>query len=301
MTNSKYVLLSALAVFTLSSCSLLGSKGIVTKGDSQESVKTEIASSSGTDKDKKGNAKTEPDKQSPKQSAPSAIAGKLQGEWVIVGVGTHTVSRDEDMPYVNFDETDGKFYASNGCNVLNGSFALSGDGISFSHVLSTMMECPDVPYQKSITNSLNEGVSHHVKIEQKGQETYLYFTNNSKQKILTLRRHNAEALNGNWQVTSIDGEKIDNDEVNLFIDVPELKVHGNTGCNYFNGGISLDPLLPNSIAFSHMGVTMRLCPNSEVERAYLVALEETVTYNLDGSTLHFLNNKGKTIITFKKL
>ncbi len=82
---------------------------------------------------------------------------------------------------------------------------------------------------------------------------------------MTLRRHNMEFLNGNWRVTAIDGQPIDDEEANVFIDIAELKIHGNTGCNYFNGAIYIDPARTNAIDFSDMGVTRMACHKAEQE------------------------------------
>ena len=81
--NSSYIILSALAALALSSCSLFGGKGIVTKGDSQTArPNTETVVNKKPDK---GDAAR-------KKQAASQLAGKINGEWVIVGVGQHTVS-----------------------------------------------------------------------------------------------------------------------------------------------------------------------------------------------------------------
>ncbi len=39
------------------------------------------------------------------------LAGALHGEWVIIAAGKTKIERDEDMPYINFDTTDGRVYA----------------------------------------------------------------------------------------------------------------------------------------------------------------------------------------------
>ena len=60
--------------------------------------------------------------------------GVLNGEWIIVSAGGKSIETIDEMPYLTFEKSTGKFYASNGCNVLNGTFTLD-DGF-FESVLS---------------------------------------------------------------------------------------------------------------------------------------------------------------------
>lgn len=230
-------------------------------------------------------------------SPASQLANKLNGEWIIVEAGKHKISRDEEMPYVNFTEGDGKFYAFNGCNVLNGNFLFKGeDEILFSNVITTQQYCPDVKFDMAINSILADGAAVSARVEKVGNETYLYMASSGGAKM-TLRKHNLEVLNGLWKFSTIDDQKVGIDGVNIFFDIPEQTVHGNTGCNSFNGGIAIDPQKANAISFSQMAVTMRMCENSDVERQMLVALEETVTYSVDGNTLILYGDRGQKVAT----
>ncbi len=225
------------------------------------------------------------------------------GQWTIMSVGKVSIEAEDDTPYVNFDDK-GRFYASDGCNIINGDYALRSDGtLAFSHVLSTMKYCPDVEYSALIASMLNDNTATAVDCRQIGADTYLYFKNNTGNIMMTLRRHNMEFLNGNWLVTSIDGKKINDDEVTIFIDIPELKIHGNTGCNFFNGDIYIDPQTSNAIDFSNMGLTRMACPKADRESAMLVALETTRTAiaGKNDDTVLFINSKGKEVMTLKRI
>ncbi len=226
----------------------------------------------------------------------------ISGEWTIIKAGDMDIHLDEGMPYLIFSDEGDRFYASNGCNYLNGDYAYdpTNGEITFSNVVSTMADCPDIDFETRISVVLNEGVSVRTHITEKGRETYMTFSSNSGDKLMTLRRHNLEMLNGQWDVISIDGEDIDSNELNIFLDIPELKIHGNTGCNFFNGSIEIDPEQPSAVAFTQMGVTMRMCDNSELERKMLVALEETISYSHFGDTLEFKNQAGKTVLKLER-
>ncbi len=230
---------------------------------------------------------------------PTAVHDEaLAGEWIIVGVGKTSITDREEMPYITFD--DGKIYASNGCNVLNGGYALSNGRLSFSKMASTMRYCPDVPFEHDINVVIADGTSYPVRIERVGHESYLYLLDGAGRKLMTARRHNMGFLNGQWLVTSIDGNPVDDEECNIFFDIAEGKVHGNTGCNYFNGNIYINSDRSNALELSNMGVTRMACPKTAQETAMLVALEQTASA-IQGSDrqVMLLDKNGKKLITLK--
>lgn len=230
---------------------------------------------------------------------PTAVNdGALAGEWTIVGVGKTSITDREEMPYITFD--DGKIYASNGCNVLNGGYALNNGRLSFSKMASTMRYCPDVPFEHDINVVIADGTSYPVRIERVGHESYLYLLDGAGRKLMTARRHNMGFLNGQWLVTSIDGNPVDDEECNIFFDIAEGKVHGNTGCNYFNGNIYINSDRSNALELSNMGVTRMACPKTAQETAMLVALEQTASA-IQGSDrqVMLLDKNGKKLITLK--
>lgn len=255
-----------------------------------------------------------PDKKKDKKAKPETVSAPTRynkptpdelcgGEWVIVAVGEVKIDEEENGPYAHFTR-DGRFYASDGCNIINGDYALRSDGtIGFSHVLSTMKYCPSVEYSALIASIFGNGDRYTTDCRRIGQDTYLYLKNKAGNNLMTLLRQNMEFLNGNWRITSVDGRAVDDDEANIFIDIAELKIHGNTGCNYFNGEIYIDPSRANAVDFSNMGVTRMACPKGDQERMILVALEETKTAiasHADGTVL-LINKDGKELLTLKRI
>lgn len=224
------------------------------------------------------------------------------GQWVITDVLGTELHGEDDAPYMAFDRI-GRFYAFDGCNYLNGNYVLRNDGIlALSNVLSTMRMC-DEEYPFQIDGVINGAEKIYVDTKRIGQETYLYFKNSTGRTQLTLRRHNMEFLNGNWQVTAIDGTPVAEDDMTVFFDIPELKLHGNTGCNFVNGTIYIDPNQSNALDISNMAVTRMGCPRVKLETSMLVALENTATaiagHNIESVIL--LDKNGKELMTLKRL
>lgn len=236
-----------------------------------------------------------------KETPAGETAKDIAGEWVITSVGSTVISRDEDMPYINFVPAENRFYGSNGCNVLNGDFKISGNSLTFGNVLSTMKYCAGVDFDAAINQVIRDGRTVRASIKRIGNESYLYINDSTGKSLLTLVRHNMQFLNGYWYVTRINGKEINDEEANIFFDIAALKIHGNTGCNFFNGNILIDPAGANSINFSGMGVTRMACPKGDQERTMLVALEET-TRAIAGpdDTAILTDDNGRQLLTLKR-
>lgn len=280
MTRTKYFLTSTLIAAFLTACSATSHSATVPAQPSKPIVTQAPTPTAGT----------------------TDLSKALSGEWVITAVGKTIIKQDDDIPYVTFSPSEKRFYANNGCNIINGSYELSPTGmLSFSNVLSTMRYCPQAQYDALINKVLNDGCLALVKFETIGNEAYLTLWTDH-QNLMTLRRANMDFLNGNWRITEVNGNPIDDDEANIFFDIAEKKIHGNTGCNYFNGDIFFDPEVANSIALSNMGVTRMMCPKIDQERAMLVALEEANTVIRGGDdTAILLNASGKQVITLRRI
>lgn len=221
----------------------------------------------------------------------------LQGEWVIASVGKIEIDREENYPYINFDPRDNSFYASNGCNVLNGIYTIeSSSQLMFHNVLSTMKYCADTPFDIEISSILADDVKVKYKHEIKDGVPYLYFSNLKGDRIMTLHQMGLDFLNGAWKVSEIQGENFKTDDLTIFFDVEERRVHGSTGCNSFNGDMFVDPQNNHSISLTNVAVTMRLCPDMDRQNKMLVVLEMTVGVKATSHGVSLLNSSGKTIM-----
>lgn len=269
-----------------------------------EPVKKETAKSEKKEKKNKKNKKNTKPAESAAAVTPvheSEIAKTIAGEWVITAAGTTKISRDEDMPYINFVPAENRFYGSNGCNVLNGGFVVKGKTLTFKNVLSTMKYCAGIDFEQKINAVVCDDKPLTVSISRHKDRTVLTMSDAQGQKVLTLTRHKMDFLNGYWFVTSINGKSVNDEEANIFIDVNECKVHGNTGCNFFNGNIHIDPENPGNISFSGMAVTHMACEKGDQERNMLLALEDTSTARTQGHDVVILIDRhGREVLTLRR-
>lgn len=227
-------------------------------------------------------------------------ANDIAGEWNVFSVGGRKVT-GEKRPYINFNLEDHRIYGSNGCNIINGDFTAKDDSsIHIENMISTMMACPDAPFEADINLALDN--ARYFNISKQGHEYYLVLLDNTRKSIMTLRRHNMDFLNGSWKIEEINGHDNNNEDVQMVIDIFEQRVHGNTGCNILNGSLLIDPDKSNSIQFSNLATTRMMCPDMKTETAFLVALE-SVEFAKKGknNTVVMTDKNNKPMLLLKRI
>lgn len=217
----------------------------------------------------------------------------INGEWTIYSVRGNLVT-GEERPYVTFDIPASRFYGNNGCNYINGDLTIEANRrVKLENMISTMKMCADDQFQYLINLSLNDIASYVVREE--SPITFLDMKDESGRVVLVLRRHNMDFLNGAWRVTELHATPLEQeDEATMTFDTTDLKIHGTTGCNIFNGELFIDPDKTNSLQILKLITTRMACPNDSRETEFLLGLEdvetairvndgEVVLYNPDGT------------------
>lgn len=229
------------------------------------------------------------------------IAKAVAGEWAITAAGTMKISRDEDMPYICFVPDENRFYGSDGCNVLNGVYTVEGKTMTFRNVLATMRYCPGNDFEQKINAVVCDDNVVTLTMTRHKDRMVLDLRDSAGHKVLTLTRHNMDFINGYWFVKTVYGKSVKDEEANIFIDVNEQKIHGNTGCNYFNGNIHIDAANPGNIGFSGMAVTHMACDKGDQERNMLLAFEDTASAKDAGDgTVKLYDHHGREVIVLQR-
>ena len=242
--------------------------------------------------------------QKPKEEAPKTFTlsdpvKQLSGEWTIIRLKNKKVSTEE-RPFLNFEIKSSRLYGNNGCNVINASFRLDGNLISFANIAATSRECSHNSGSRGILKALSE--VHSLTIEEIDGVEHLHLMNKSSHNLLTLVRKNYDSICGPWIVTDIEGEPTLTQELRIVIDTDQLKVHGNTGCNVINGDVVLDYERTGGIQFENIISTRKMGYNINRETALLIALEETVAMRQAGnSSIELLDKKGNIVAKLSRL
>ncbi len=214
-------------------------------------------------------------KQDPQIYTPEEIKrGVVKGDWAIETVnGKDAVG--EKAPFLKFVPAEGRVYGSNGCNVINAAYTYNpADSLlRFSNIASTMMMCQKEGLTDYEINAALDATRHYT-WRVVDSSYYLTFFDEAGKEVMELMHQNFQFLNGTWGITRIGTEDVDVPDMKMVIDVDEGRLHGNTGCNIFNGQMEIDMEAPNSISFSGIALTKMACPDMRSETAFIVALEE---------------------------
>lgn len=230
----------------------------------------------------------------------SSTAKSLDGEWTMLTIRNKDVNT-RDRAFIHFNINDSIFYGNNGCNVINGNVSIVGSNkIKFDNIITTMMECHNGTSERTVMKALNDISSY--KITEENGIRYLTLMNSRGQNIIYLKNHDINFINGAWIVTSINNESVTYNNMRLVIDVQEMKIHANSGCNIINGTLHIDPYKDWGVEFQELISTRKMCPDIHLETALLVALEETMYCKKLGSgEIALLDRDKKQIATLKRL
>lgn len=305
--NKLTISIFGLSAMLLTSCSVFKNDTTVVSAGTQttQTKSTTKTTNKTTQKNKKSSSKPlmpkEEAGQEEKQHYAVAISDNiLNGEWTVAEVNGAKVTGEENRPYINFSVAEKRFYGSNGCNILNGDFVVKGTELSFENVIATQRACHEAPFEYEINYTIGQVKTYMV--DRIGNEYYLSLFDTNKVQVMVLRKHNMDYLNGAWQVMTIDNESYDAEGVQMVIDIPELKLHGNTSCNIVNGQLLIDPDKENSIQFHQLISTLKSCPNQSVETSFLVALEKVESAKKgEGDTVLMYDKNGTIVLVLKRI
>lgn len=264
------------------------------------------------DKDKHANKKDSKNKKGRNQKPSvniSQLARNLSGKWTLVSIGKNGITDDVDIPYIIFEpDRDaaghllprGKVYASNGHKIINAGYAITDNAVTFTSPVASQDLTKTVKYERDMNKVIDpKKTEQKVKmtVTPKLNEFDLSFNDNSNRPMLTFVRHDIKFMDGKWQVNELYGEAVSDKEANVCIDVEQQRIHGNTGCNYFNGDITVVPYEPSSIGFSGMVVDSYGGRKARQERLMLVALEEANSYlKLSDTSIALIDTRGRQVM-----
>ncbi|MCM1336084.1 MAG: META domain-containing protein [Candidatus Amulumruptor caecigallinarius] len=241
------------------------------------------------------------------------VIDSLTGDWSVVEVGETAVDL-EKLPTVSLSLPDSDIaygpdivlcYAFNGCNTINGKFKVApGHKMApEGDFISTLMVCPGVDYDQLVSNAV--GVVQSYDLVSDGGESTLHLYDKGGRKMLTLRKHDLEFLNGAWRVTRLgdDVEVPDSVGMEMVIDLPEGKVHANGGCNVVNGKVEPVMAVDGGIRFTELMSTRMYCPSIELEQSLLGNLAEVAKAVRGGKpdTALLLGANGNVLVTLSRM
>jgi heat shock protein HslJ len=90
-----------------------------------------------------------------------------------------------------------------------------------------------------------------------------------------------DSLEGKWKIATVGGEQIPEGMENqpfIEFNVQEKRIHGNAGCNIFNGSYVTEEKAPSHISFPGTITTMMSCPDLELEGRVMQAINDVRSF-----------------------
>ena len=113
--------------------------------------------------------------------------------------------------------------------------------------------------------------------------------------VESLPGNNSDLAANGWQLTEINGEKINTDRAYINFDLTKNAVGGKGGCNGFGGDLEING---NEIKISRIISTKMFCEaTSQTENKFFGNLARAEKYEIKGGKL-FLYFEGKTVLGF---
>ncbi len=171
-------------------------------------------------------------------SANTQVSGsRIYGEWIILSANGRDMNLRDSAPYIDINASDGKIYGDVGGNVVNACFEIPERGhISVSEIEMTHLPSAYIREEDDIKTGLGDACSYTI-TKKKNDIYYLDLLDKRGNIVVHAKRHNADVMTGMWRIDKINGNEIEDSNLEIVVDVPEVKIHGKTGCNIFNGDI----------------------------------------------------------------
>ncbi|WP_191057774.1 YbaY family lipoprotein [Geminicoccus harenae] len=103
-------------------------------------------------------------------AAATGLAGR---SWWLGALNGQEVTGTANVPHLVFDDSEGRFHGSGGCNRIGGSYALAGDAgeLDIGQIVSTKMACPDEgrPTEQEFLDALARANGYRIE----GRELHL--------------------------------------------------------------------------------------------------------------------------------
>lgn len=117
------------------------------------------------------------------------------------------------------------------------------------------------------------------------------------------KKVDAKTLNGTWEIISVNGEKVQAENMPYIeFDMSDKKVHGNGGCNIFNSTFTLSDSDASSIRIAPAAATMMACPEMDVESKIFKQLTEVTGVKATDKTdeIALVNKSGAVVLVLSK-
>ena len=224
---------------------------------------------------------------------------QIDGKWILNTINNSPINRSIRLPNIELNLTKMSLRGSGGCNNYSGQIkSLTDKKISFGNIASTEKACAYKHIEAEYFSALRKTTAYHL------NDDIITFNDKGGNKVLSYMKKEEPEVNQRlhdiWNATRIMGSPINRMSPipRLEINLTEMKVFGNDGCNNFNGKIKTAN--ENHLLLGNIASTKKLCSKMEAANNFNNALSNIASYTLDGLNLKLFNKEGEEVLAFLK-
>lgn len=119
-------------------------------------------------------------------------------------------------------------------------------------------------------------------------------------KVLNKMQDPRQALNGTWNVQTINGQPLSDAKYSpyLTVDMDKNNISGSDGCNTYVGNI--DNITANNFQTKPIANTRKMCIDMTTPNSFMQALNSVSTYSVDNGVLTLYDASNSPVLTFNK-
>lgn len=114
------------------------------------------------------------------------------------------------------------------------------------------------------------------------------------------KKDNSSLLQATWDLEMIDGKGLNESMTapTLKIDLNEMRLSGNSGCNTYT--VSIAELGIENIGIDNLANTLKLCSEANYEDEYMSLINQVKTFEVNETKLYLKNAESKVILEYTK-
>jgi len=224
----------------------------------------------------------------------------LNGDWILAKLNDAPINKSIVLPTLKINLGQKRISGSSGCNSYSGYIEkLSTNKLKLGNIISTEMACIS-----------NNNIEHELygafgKIDSfvinNGNLTF--YSADGKKLLMFIKKSEKEVnknLHDIWNAISINGNPINRMSPipRLEINLTEMKVYGNDGCNNYSGIIKT--ATDSKLIFGALASTKKMCANMDIANSFNQAIAKVASYKIDGLKLILLDNNNNEVLSFMK-
>ncbi len=220
----------------------------------------------------------------------AAVAAQTENEltgtqWQLISM-TGTPLPAEVYITLQFN-ADAQASGMGGCNGYSATYALDGDAIQVTNIVSTLMACDQLDYEVAYFAALQAAARY----EHEGDQ--LTITTADDQQLVFMALPTLPGTD--WQLIWLDGAEVLGDTPLTLTFNEDGSAQGSGGCNQFSSQYALNG---DKVTFEGIRSTRRACAADDLnaqEQAYFAVLEAAANYTISGDHLMVIAQDGRML------